>query len=89
MGAGQSSGKVKAKSTSYVEDLRLISLCVNDANWLLLSNDKGKKLLQISKLDSFLSPPHTGEVRMIFELCDHLVPSPAANASNPRQQNGF
>lgn len=45
MGAGQSSGKVKAKSTSYVEDLRLISLCVNDANWLLLSNDKGKKII--------------------------------------------
>lgn len=61
MGAEQSSGRVKAKSTSYVEDLRLINLCVNDANWPILSNDKGKKILQIGKLDSFLSPPHTGE----------------------------
>lgn len=42
MGAGQSSGRVKAKSTSYVEDLRLVNLCVKGANWRLLSNDKGK-----------------------------------------------
>lgn len=61
MGAGQSSGRVKAKSTSYIENLRLINLCVNDANWPILSNDKGKKILQISKLDSFSSPPHPGE----------------------------
>lgn len=61
MGAGQSSGRVKAKSTSYVEDLRLINLCVNGANWPILSKDKGKKLLQIGKLDDFLPPPHTDE----------------------------
>lgn len=61
MGARQSSGRVKAKSTSYVEDLRLISLCENGANWPVLSTDKGKKLLQVGKLDNFLSPPHTSE----------------------------
>lgn len=62
MGAGQSSVRIKAKSTSYVEYLRLISLCVNNANWPSLSNDKEKKkILQDGKLDGFLSPTHTGE----------------------------
>lgn len=61
VGAGQSSGRVKAKSPSCVEDLRLINLCVNGANWPIYSNDKGKKILQIGKLDNFLSPPHTGK----------------------------
>lgn len=51
MGAEQSSGRIKAKSTSYVEYLRLISLCVNDANWPILSNDKEKNILQDGKLD--------------------------------------
>lgn len=61
MGAGQSSVRIKAKSTSYVEYLRLINLCVNNANWPSLSNDKEKKILQDGKLDGFLSPTHTGE----------------------------
>lgn len=61
MGAGQSSGRVKGKSTSYIEDLELINLSVNDANWPLLSNDKGKKILQIGKLDSFSPLTHPGE----------------------------
>lgn len=61
MGAGQSSVRIKAKSTSYVEYLRLINLCVNNANWPSLSNDKLKKILQDGKLDGFLSPTHTGE----------------------------
>lgn len=63
MGAGQSSGRIKAKSTSYVEFLRLINLHMNDANWPILFTDKGKKtlILQDGKLDSFLSPPHTNE----------------------------
>lgn len=45
MGAGQSSRRVKAKSTSFLEDLRLINLCLSGANWPLLSNEKGKKII--------------------------------------------